>query len=401
FLERLFFDFQLRGFALELIDVGRQRIDLDAQRGSGFVDQVNRFVRQKAVGDVAVRERGRRDDGRIFDAHAVMHFILLLQTAKDGDSVFHVGFADENDLEAALEGSVFFDVLAVFVERGGANGAQFSAGERGLQHVGSVDGAFGSSGADQRVQLIDEENDLALGVFDFLEDGFEAVFELAAIFCAGQHGPEIERDYALVLQAVVRVAGNDALSEAFDDGGLADSGLANEHRVVFGAARKDLDDAADFFIASNDGIELAAARLLGEIAGVALERLVLGFGILVRNFLRAAYDGERLQNRIVGRAVSLEDLLRDVPHQVLGGNVFVLEVGGFFEGLLEQLVDFVRKRGLGGASRNLGQLFEFAIDLAEHGLRTDANLFQHRRGDALLVFQQGGEDGEREEFGVA
>ncbi len=93
--------------------------------------------------------------------------------------------------------------------------------------------------------------------------------------------------------------------------------------------------------------------------------------------------------------------MRDGQQQVLGGNVFVLEVGGFFEGLLEQLVDFVRERGLGGASRNLGQLFEFAIDLAEHGLRTDADLFEHGRDDALLVFEQGGEKVERLQFGIA
>ena len=43
------------------------------------------------------------------------------------------------------------------------------------------------------------------------------------------------------------VAVDDALGEALDDGRLADAGLAEEHRVVLGAAREDLDDALDLF----------------------------------------------------------------------------------------------------------------------------------------------------------
>src|SRR5439155_25418124 len=116
------------------------------------------------------------------------------------------------------------------------------------------DGAFGSSCADKRVQLVDEENDLALRVLDFLEDGFEAIFEFAAIFCASEHGSEIKSNYALVLQDFGYVAGDDALSEAFDDSSFANAGLADEHGIVFGAARQDLDDAADFLIATDDWI---------------------------------------------------------------------------------------------------------------------------------------------------
>ena len=251
-----------------------------------------------------MRKRRRGDDGRVFNAHAVVHFVLLFQAAQDRDGVFDIGFADEDDLEAAFERCIFLDVLAVFVQRSGADGAQLSASERGLQHVGGVDGAFGCSGSDQRVQFVNEENDLALRVFDFLEDGFEAVFELAAILRAGEHRSEIERDYALVLQDFRHVAGDDALGEAFDDGRFADAGLADEHGIIFRAAREDLDHAADFFIASDDGIELAAAGLLGEVASVFLQRLELGFGILVGNFLRAADDGERFQDCVVGRAMA-------------------------------------------------------------------------------------------------
>ena len=85
------------------------------------------------------------------------------------------------------------------------------------------------------------------------------------------------------------VAADDALREALDDGRLADAGLADEHRVVLGAAREHLDHAADLVVAADDRIELALARDLGEIAAVALERLVLALGILIGHALRAAH----------------------------------------------------------------------------------------------------------------
>ena len=56
------------------------------------------------------------------------------------------------------------------------------------------------------------------------------------------------------------VAAHDALREPFDDRRLADAGLADEHRIVLGAAREHLNDAADLFVAADDRIELAGAR---------------------------------------------------------------------------------------------------------------------------------------------
>src|SRR5579863_10303573 len=232
-----------------------------------------------------MRERCGRDDRGILYADAVMDFILLLETAEDCDCVFNVGLANENDLEAAFESGIFLDVLAVFVQRGCADRAEFAASECRLQHVRGIDGAFCCSGSDQRVQLVDEENDLALSVLDLLEHCLKAVFEFAAILRAGEHRSEIEGHYALALENFRDVARDDPLRQAFDDGGLADSRLADEHRIVFRSAGENLDDTSDFLVASDVGIELAATSLLRQIASIALERLVLRFRILVRDLL--------------------------------------------------------------------------------------------------------------------
>ena len=61
----------------------------------------------------------------------------------------------------------------------------------------------------------------------------------------------------LPLQALGHVALDDAVGQALDDGRLADAGLADEDRVVLGAARQHLDDPADLLVAADDRVELA------------------------------------------------------------------------------------------------------------------------------------------------
>ena len=90
-----------------------------------------------------------------------------------------------------------------------------------------------------------------------LTHGLEAVFEFAAELGAGDHGAEVDRDQLLVLELVGHVAADDALGQAFDDGGLADAGFADQHRVVLGAAAEHLHDAADFVVAADHRVELA------------------------------------------------------------------------------------------------------------------------------------------------
>ena len=192
-----------------------------------------------------------------------------------------------------------------------------SARQRRLQHVGGVDGAFGRARANQGVQLVDEKNDLPGGVFNFLEHGLEPVFKLAAILRSGQHRAQVERDHALVLENLRHVARDNALRQTFDDGGLAHAGLADQHRIVLRAAGKHLHHAADFLVASDDGIELSLARLLGQVAGVTLQRLVLGFGILIGDALRTAHRGQRLENRVVGCAMPRKNLGRKIAAPVV------------------------------------------------------------------------------------
>src|SRR5205823_5716522 len=135
------------------------------------------------------------------------------------------------------------------------------------------------------VQLVDEADDLSLGLLDLLEDRLQPLLELAAVLRTGDHGTEVECHHSLILQTFGDVAAYDSLGEPFDDGGLADARLADQHRIVLGAPAEHLDDAPDLVVASDDRVELAAPRQVGEIAAVALEGLVGALRILARHAL--------------------------------------------------------------------------------------------------------------------
>ena len=304
------------------VDLGGHRVDLDAQLAGRLVDEVDRLVGQEAVGEVAVRQHGRGDERGVLDAHAVVHLVALLQAAQDADGVLDRRLGDVHLLEPALEGGVLLDVLAVLVERRGADHPQLAAGEHRLDHVAGVHRALGGAGADDRVQLVDERDDLAGGVGDLLEHGLQPLLELAAVLGPGDHRADVEGDEALVLEALGDVAVGDAPGEALDDGGLADAGLTDQDGVVLRPPRQHLDDPADLVVAADDRVDLALAGAGREVLAVALEGLELVLGVLRGDAVRAAHLLQHLQQLLGADA---EPLVHG-EQQVLDGQVVVAEV---------------------------------------------------------------------------
>ena len=148
--------------AAELVDLHGE-VDLHAQPRGGLVDEVDRLVGQLPAADVAVGEGSRGDQCGVLDLDLVVGLVALLEAAQDGDGVLDARLADEDLLEASLEGGVLLDVLAVLVEGRRADEAQLAAGEQRLEHVARVHGALaGGAGTDHRVQLVDGD-DLAAG----------------------------------------------------------------------------------------------------------------------------------------------------------------------------------------------------------------------------------------------
>ena len=154
------------------------------------------------------------------------------------------------------------------------------------------------------------------GGLDLLQHRLQPLLELAAVFRAGDHRAQVERQQLLVLQRLRHVAVDDAQRQALDDGGLADAGLADQHRVVLGAAGEHLDGAADFLVAADHRVELALPRQRGDVAGVFLQRVEVGLGVLAGDLAALADVVDRLLQRLRGRAGATQ---RRAGRRVAGG----------------------------------------------------------------------------------
>src|SRR6266849_6024876 len=212
---------------LELLELVRRGRQLHSDTGRRLVDQVDGLVRQRSIADITVAEDRRSVDGGIADGHTVVLLVQRLDTVEDVDGLGQRRLVDVHRLEAALERGVLLDVLAVLVERGRPDALDLTARQRRLQDVGRVDGALGGARTDKRVQLVDEKHDLAARA-DLVEDLLQALFELTAIFRAGDQRAHIQREHPLVLQRLRHVAHVDLLRKTFGDRCLADAGLADE-----------------------------------------------------------------------------------------------------------------------------------------------------------------------------
>ena len=247
---------RLLDLVLELPVHGRGRHRLDAHARRGLVDEVDGLVGQEAVGDVAVGQLRRGLERLVGDLDLVVRLVAVAQALEDLHGLLGRRLVDADLLEAALQGGVALEVLAVLVERRRADRLQLAAGERRLEDRGGVDRALGGTRADEVVELVDEQDDVA-ALGDLLHHLLEALLELAAVLRAGDEGRQIQRVDLLALEQLGDVGVRDALGEALDDGGLADARLADEHRVVLRAAREDLHDPLDLGLATDDRVELA------------------------------------------------------------------------------------------------------------------------------------------------
>ena len=75
----------------------------------------------------------------------------------------HRRLRHEDRLEAPGESRILLDMLAVLVQRRGADAMELAAGQRRLQHVGGIHRPLGLARAHQGMELVDEQDDLALG----------------------------------------------------------------------------------------------------------------------------------------------------------------------------------------------------------------------------------------------
>ena len=210
-----------------------------------------------------------------------------------------LGWLDDDRLEAALQGRVLLDVLAVLIQRGGADAVQFAARQQRLQHVGGVHGAFGRARAHDRVQLVDEQDDATFGLLHFLEHGLQALLELAAVLGAGDQRAQVHSATTRLFfrpsgtsPRTMRWARPSTMAVLPTPGSPMRTGLFLVRRERTWITRR------IFLVTPDDRVELALAREIRQVAAVLGQRVVLLFRVFVGDSLVAADVCQRGQNRI-------------------------------------------------------------------------------------------------------
>ena len=271
---------------------------------------------------------------------------------------------------------------------------KFTASKGRFEQVGGIHRAIRFAGADQRMHLVDEQDDRSLGGGDLVEHRLETLLELAAIFRAGDQQAHVEGKQLLVLQAFRHVAIDDALGKSFDDGGLADARLTDQHRVVLGASRQHLDRSANFLVAADHRVQLLVPRGLRKVAGIALESVVALLG-------RCAVSGATLAQRLrccfqalgvgarAGQGLGrLAALLGQGNQQSLGGDERIAGSLGAFLGGGEHAGSFRLHVKLTTAALDFRDLGQQRLDRLIGSIGPTAGALDQGSAETVLLFEQ-------------
>ena len=310
------------GFADGFLALGRGQ---DALGRTGLVDHINGLVGQVAVVDVLGREFGRGLQRAQGVFHAVVLFKARLQAFEDVHGFLHRGLEHIDFLEAARERGVFFENAAVLGEGGGTDALELPAGERGLEQVGCIERAAGSrTSPNEGVDLVDEQDRMG-SALQGLDDAFQALLEVAAVFGAGQQCAHVQRIHDGFAQNVGHFVLGDAPSQALGDGGFAHAGLAHQERVVFAAAAQDLDGALHLELTTNERVDLAVLGHLVEVLRVLLQRR--GFFIAFGVGVAALFGFWVAFGRLAGFGwIALADAVGNEVHHVQARDALLVEV---------------------------------------------------------------------------
>ena len=384
--------------------------------GAGLVHGVERLVGESARGDEAVAQGDAGLDGGVGVGDVVVHLVVGLQEAQDLQRLGRSGLGHLHLLEAAVEGAVLLDGLAELVNRRSADAADLAARQSGLEQIGGVHSPRCAAGAHQRVDLVDEDDDLGM-LLELGGDALEALLKLSAIFRAGHNGGDVEHHDAAVGQNGRGLAHSDVHGQTFNDGALAHTGLADEDGVVLLAAAENLLHALDLLLTADDGVHLAAAGQLGEVGGESVQSV--GGGLRhssAGSLARSVHAGELVGLLVVdvlltGEQVGIEDARQLLEGDAVrlqnaaGGVVLLLEqsqkqmlgvhLGGLHHARLENgQTDETRglnvHRHLAGLGRHTDEMIgAFLLQLADDGIDIGLYLADEHSAPTAILAQHG------------
>ena len=184
---------------------------MDASAGASLIEDVNCLVWQEAILDVTARKHNSSLDGSLGVVDVVVLLVAVLKAVNNGNGVIVIWLTDVDRLKTPLKCSVLLDMFTILLCRSCTNDLDFSTRQRWFQDGRGVDGALCGAGANDGVNLIDEE-DVILGFFQFSNNLLHAVLKLTAILRSRYQTCQVKRPDLLSAQDVRNVARSNKLS---------------------------------------------------------------------------------------------------------------------------------------------------------------------------------------------
>ena len=243
----------------------------DRHTGTGRVDEADGLVGELSAGEIAARKLHALHHRFVEDRDVVILLQRVDDAANHADCHLVRRFLYLDHLKSPGERRILLEVLLVFRPGGGRDRAEFAAGQGRLEHVGRVALSGLTASADERVGLVDEEDDRHGRFLHLVDHPLEPVLEFPLHACARLQQAEIERAERHLLERLGYVASGDPLRKTLDDGRLTHARLAGEDRVVLTPTHEDVDDLPHLRLAAEHGVDLARLRPGGEVDRVLVE----------------------------------------------------------------------------------------------------------------------------------
>ena len=265
--------------------------------------------------------------------------------------------------------------------------------------VAGVHGALGLTRPHDGVQLIDEQDDPALGLLHLVEDSLQPLLKLAPVLGSGHQTAHIQGEDGLVLQRAGHVPLDDPLGQSLGDSGFAYAGLADEDGVILGFPGQDTDHVSDLIVPADDRVQFVLPGPLHQIGAVFLQGVVGLFRVVAGDPLVAPDVGQRLHDFLPVHVVGAEQFLQcavGAVHQsqedVLYGDILVLHrLGDLLRSLQSPVhilghIDLIR---LPAAAGHFGQLAHLGPDRRLKAGNGHAHGGEQLGDEALAVTDQG------------
>jgi hypothetical protein len=244
------------------------------------------------------------------------------------------------------------------------------------------------------VQFVNEQDDLAFLLGEIIENGFQALLEFTAELRARNQGTHVQRQDALAAQSLGHFVVDDALREAFDDCGLADARLTDQHRIILGTALQNLDRASDLLVATDDRIELALLGALRQVDRVAFQCLAGVLRVRVVNLLPATevvdrfLDGTAYSTRLLEQALQRRAVVEGREYEQFARDVLIVALLSELVGDIEEFAEVIAEMYVTAGAFYLGQPVDRVPELGAQQVHVCTRLGQQAAYATPLLVQQ-------------